>query len=277
MTQTAAIIFKVGALHLELPSPNIEIMPGVRWGAIDAFPTPAYWVYQVVSKRVLGGPPNYKLGQTLAEEVGACLLGGHGIPAAVGLAAFARLRSMGAFSCGPISESKLLSWLEAPLDVGGRSIKYRFARQKARYLAEALKVIHGAPTESSGRVLRDWLLSIPGIGCKTASWIARNWKCADDVAILDIHILRFGQAVGLFPDSLTVERHYQELEELFLQFSRRIDVLASELDAVIWHEMASSPNSVKQLLAWRATTIHSTSLSRPNKRHSHSEQLTLSV
>ncbi|MDZ3993341.1 hypothetical protein PspTeo4_24872 [Pseudomonas sp. Teo4] len=44
----------------------------------------------------------------------------------------------------------------------------------------------------SGRALRDWLLELPGIGYKTASWVARNWLDADDVAILDIHILRAG-------------------------------------------------------------------------------------
>jgi endonuclease III len=42
-------------------------------------------------------------------------------------------------------------------------------------------------------------MSLPGIGPKTASWIARNWLDADDVAILDIHIMRVGQVIGLFP------------------------------------------------------------------------------
>jgi len=249
----------------------------VRWGAVDAFPTPAYWVYQVVLKRVLGGPPNYKLGHTLAEEVGACLLGGHGIPASVGLAAFARLRSLAAFAGGPVPESQLLAWLEEPIDIGGRTIKYRFARQKAHYLAEALKVVYDAPSFTSGRALRDWLVEIPGIGHKTASWVARNWLRADDIAILDIHILRFGQAVNLFPIHLTAERHYQELEELFLQFSRGVDVLASELDAVIWHEMSSSPNSVRELFASRAMPTADAQSTRTNKRHARTEQLPLPV
>jgi hypothetical protein len=79
-------------------------------------------------------------------------------------------------------------------------------------------------------------MSLPGIGPKTASWIARNWLDADDVAILDIHIMRVGQVIGLFPLEQTVERHYMALEERFLRFAELLDVRASELDAIIWRD-----------------------------------------
>lgn len=249
MTQTAVITSKVGALRVELPSPEAEVMPGVRWGTVDAFPTPAYWVFQVVYKRVSGGPPQYKLGRTLAEEVGACLLGGHGIPAAVGLATFDYLRSLGAFDGNTPSDSQLLDWLTRPVLVKGKQVRYRFAKQKSKYLAAALSALQTAPAAQSGRALRDWLRELPGIGYKTASWVARNWLNADDVAILDVHILRFGQAIGLFPPTLTVERNYLELENLFLEFCCCVDVRPSELDAVIWHEMATSPLTVRRLVS----------------------------
>lgn len=249
MTQTAAIYSKIGSLCVELPSPNSEVMPGVRWGAIDAFPTPAYWVYQVVHRRVSGGPPKYRLGRTLAEEVGACLLGGHGIPASVGLAAFEKLRSYGAFAEHVPSQAQLLEWLTQPIVVGGKEVRYRFANQKSRYLVEVLGAIRTAPAAQSGLALREWLRELPGIGYKTASWVARNWLDADDVAILDVHILRFGQAIGLFSSTLTVERHYLELERLFLNLCCCIDVRPSELDAVVWHEMATSPLTVKKLMS----------------------------
>lgn len=248
MTQSANILSKVGVIQVELPSSHIEVMPGVKWGAVDAFPTPAYWFYQVVYRRLQGGPPQYKLGRTLAEEVGACLLGGHGIPAPVGLAAYERLRSAGAFTIEVPSEQRLRVLLGEPLKFNGRLVRYRFASQKSRYLAATLRAVHQVPELSSGRALRDWLMELPGIGFKTASWVARNWLSADDVAILDIHIQRFGQAIGLFPQNLTVERHYLEMEKRFLEFSKRIDVRASELDAVVWHEMATSPLTVRRLM-----------------------------
>lgn len=248
MIQTAVIVTRTGSIQIELPCAEVEVLEGVRWGPIEAFPTPAYWAYQVVARRLAGNPIAYRLGRTLAEEVAACLLGGHGIPATVGLAAYSRMRERGALSGDLISEKDLEALLKEPLEVGGRLIRYRFAAQKARYLAAALPLVHAAPKFNAGKPLRDWLLAVPGIGHKTASWIARNLLDADDVAILDIHIMRVGQVIGLFPKSLTVERNYLELEERFLRFSTSLDVRASELDAIIWWEMSSSPLTVRYLI-----------------------------
>jgi hypothetical protein len=202
----------------------------------------------VLVRRLTGHAAAYKLGRSLAEEVGACLLGGHGIPATVGLAAYDRLRERGAFGGAAPTEAQLAAWLREPLKVGERQVNYRFAAQKARYLASALPLVLQLPATTNGKQLRDGLMQLPGIGPKTASWVARNWLDADDVAILDIHIMRIGQAIRLFPKELTVERHYLKLEELYLQFSAALDVRASELDAVMWHEMASSPTTARFLI-----------------------------
>jgi N-glycosylase/DNA lyase len=254
MTQTAVFFSKVGALTVELPGAALEVMPGVRWGAVDAFPTPAYWVFQTLSRRLNCAPLRYRLGRSLAEELGACLLGGHGIPARVGLAAYERLRALGAFSPDKVpTADEIADWLAEPLHVDGRLIRYRFAAQKSRYLGACLGMVHRAPSFATGRALRDWLVAMPGVGLKTASWIARNWMDADDVAILDVHVLRFGHAIGLFDESLKVEKDYLKLEALFLEFSARVDVRASELDAVVWHEMANSPAAVRALTK-RATS-----------------------
>lgn len=249
--QRGAIFVSQGVVQLDLPSPEAQVLPGVKWGALDAFPTPAYWAYQVLARRISGSCIRYRLGETLAEEVGACLLGGHGIPANVGVAAFKKIRCMGAFA-RETTEDELFRELSTPLDVDGRVIRYRFARQKAGYLAAALsRLSKEDPPDSTGRELRDWLLVLPGIGYKTASWIARNWLDADDVAILDIHILRAGALAGFFKPGLTVERDYLCLEEQFLNFSRALGVRASELDAVIWLEMMSSPATVRALFDGR--------------------------
>lgn len=258
MSQTAAVLTKTGAIQVELPSANAEVLPGVRWGSVDAFPTPAYFAFQVVAQRLIGRPPTYTLGRTLAEEVGACLLGGHGISGEIGIAAYEHLRNRGAFSAQSIpSVEQLESWLREPIRVGKRVVQYRFAAQKADYLGRALPMLRGAPVFTIGRQLRDWLLCLPGVGPKTASWIARNRLHADDVAILDIHIMRVGQIAGVFPKDHTAERHYQQLEERFLRFSAALDVRPSELDAVIWSEMASSPASVRRVTEYLQGRIHS--------------------
>lgn len=247
--QLGAIFIDQLVFNVELPKPDEEVIPGVPWGALEAFPTPAYWAYQVYARRLHGERINYKLGATLKEEVGACLLGGHGIPSTVGLAAFHHVKAHGAFGIEPPAEDLLLEWLREPMALDGRMVRYRFAKQKARYLSAALQKLSAeiAPAQS-GRALRDWLLDVPGIGYKTASWIARNWLDADDVAILDIHILRAGLLGKFFESHLTVERNYLLLEEQFLRFSKGLGVKASELDALIWLEMMSSPATVHSIM-----------------------------
>ncbi len=170
----------------------------------------------------------------------------------------------------------LLEWLREPLDVEGRSVRYRFAKQKARYLCAALqKLCAEGPPLSTGKALRNWLLDIPGIGYKTASWVARNWLDADDVAILDIHILRAGLLGKFFESNLTVERHYLELEEQFIRFSKGLGVRASELDALMWLEMMSSPATVHSIMGIGHHAPESGSRRSPKKSKADPSQLAL--
>lgn len=128
-------------------------------------------------------------------------------------------------------------------------MRYRFARQKSRYLALAVGRIRTAsPPLDRGRSLRDWLMDIPGIGWKTASWISRNWLDADDVAILDIHVCRAGQLAGIFRPDARLPRDYRVLETLFIDWSIALGLRPSVLDAVIWREMRASPRLVSESL-----------------------------
>ena len=192
----------------------------------------------------------------------------------------AHLRRRGAFADQPPPAETLLAWLSEPMPMEDRSIRYRFAGQKARYLSAALETLAAeAAPQQSGRILRDWLTKIPGIGFKTASWVARNWLDADDVAILDIHILRAGVLAGFFDAELTVERHYRELEDQFLTFSAGLGVRASELDALMWYEMMASRNSVAQILSAMPESAfkarHAPSRPPANPERPHARQLAL--
>jgi N-glycosylase/DNA lyase len=213
-------------------------MPGVKWGLAGELFSPAYWSIQVFLAEFHGSYAQLHLGRSFSEEVIACLLGGHGIRAEVGLAAFERLRNQGMLSGAVIAREELVDALSAPLLVGGRQVKYRFAVQKARFIHEALCVVSSEDPPRDPLELRDWLLRINGIGLKTASWITRNWTGSDLVAIIDIHIWRAGQLVGLFHDQRP-ERDYREMEELFVRFANGIRMKTSTLDSVIWSQMRS--------------------------------------
>lgn len=247
--QTGTLFHEGAWYNKDFPSEESEVIPGVPWGYIAAFPTPAYWAYQAWAYGIIQDGFTYKIGESLREEVGACLLGGHGIPARVGMAAFYHMKAKGAFESDVPSEAVLFGWLSEPLQLEPKPVKYRFARQKARYLHQAMKQLEdGVAPEASGRALRDWLLQAPGIGYKTASWIARNWLDADDVAILDIHILRAGELAGFFAPGLTVERHYLELEAQFIAFADALGVRPAVLDSLIWRQMVSAGSAVHRLL-----------------------------
>lgn len=279
-TQTAFIAAGRSLFQVELPHENDEVLPNVKWGCVAGFPSVSYWLYRVFERRLTNTSLNYKLGKSLLEEVGACLLGGHGIPAEKGLAAYEHMKSKGAFNGNPYTIEQLQDWLSEPIEFEGKTFRYRFAKQKAKYLNSAIKkIIDDTPPTESGKELRNWLTRINGVGLKTASWIARNWLDADDVAILDIHIYRAGILGGFFKDNLTVERHYLELEEQFLALANSMDVRASELDALMWFEMQESTTILKQLEvrneALKVETPISASKFSTNNRSTNTQQLAL--
>ncbi|MGK7863061.1 hypothetical protein [Falsiroseomonas sp. E2-1-a4] len=65
-------------------------------------------------------------------------------------------------------------------------------------------------------------MRLNGIGPTTASWIARNWLGAASVAILDIHVIRAGQLIGLFEQEVRLPRDYFGMERRFLDFAEAV-------------------------------------------------------
>lgn len=224
------------ALALRLPAPHEEVLPGVRWGRVDDLMTPAYWKGQCWQVERLGWQGTFRLGSDLREEVAACLLGGWGMPAELGLAAFERLRDRRLLQ-GPTSARVLEMALAEPLTVGSRPRRYRFPKQRAAHLAGCLSALETLREPGCDRALRNALLGLPGLGWKTASWVVRNHRASSAVAIIDVHVVRAGVVAGVFHPAWAPQRNYRELEEAFLALAEGIGVCAALLDAVIWDQM----------------------------------------
>lgn len=239
--QTMYAVLDGAACQLQFPPPESQVLPGVRWGSFDELLTSAYWKGQAWQHERLGTYDDFRLGRSLSEELSACLLGGYGMPAELGLAAYRRLRDRGLLSSVPTVLAIEAALSEPFVTARGATRRYRFPRQKARYLAGSLQAIHGVDLPASDLALRDLLLELPGIGPKTASWVVRNHRASNAVAIIDVHILRAGRHVGLFPVSWQPRRHYFQLEAVFLEFAAALDVRASLLDALIWDYMRRLP------------------------------------
>ena len=127
--------------RIVLPPASAEVLPGVRWGYTADFFSPAFWKYHSQVHRDAECFQRHALGRSLVEEVSACLLGGYGMPAELGLAAFARLRDEGLLS-GRAKTHELERALARPFRIANTVRRYRFAHQKANYLYGAIKAVH---------------------------------------------------------------------------------------------------------------------------------------
>lgn len=220
-------------------SPDDEVVPGVIFGRQEWVASPAFWAAMVDLEGDEVDDYVSPSGTPLANDLAFCLLGGYGVKMELNHAAWLHLNKAGVYSSDPVpSADEIEELLSAPLEVNGRLQRYRFPRQRAHRLNIALNAIRTNPPRTDEPLLfRDQLMELPGIGPKTASWIARNWLGCDDVAILDVHVLRAGTMIGLFPKDYKLPREYRSLEKRFLAFARALNVRASVLDAIIWREM----------------------------------------
>jgi N-glycosylase/DNA lyase len=213
-----------------------ELLPGVRWGSPGEPLTPAYWA--ALGRKATSDDSFHNPEGTLAEEIVFCLLGGFGIRAEINVAAFRRLCEHGVLDAGGApTNNQIEALLSEPLIVDGRRIRYRFPHQRAERIAAALVMLQTGLPPTEPLILRRWLLRIAGIGPKTASWIVRNHLDCDEVAILDIHVIRACQVMNVFSSHVKMPRDYEVLERKFLAFSAAIGVRASVLDAIIWRQM----------------------------------------
>ena len=223
----------------QLPGEDHELMPGVKWGDYAQLYTPAFWKIQYISHMQRQEPRQfYKLGNTILEEIVVCLLGGFGMPSEVGLAAFERLKKQNLIVPG-VSWKRLFDALRQPFELAdGRKVTYRFYNQRTKYLYKFLNKPDLATIPVHNDIeLRNWLLTVDGIGLKTASWITRNWLDSDRVAILDIHILRAGLLAGFYEKEYDLNRYYLTLEKQYLSFCDALDVSSGIMDAIIWEFM----------------------------------------
>ncbi|MBJ7486516.1 hypothetical protein [Brevundimonas sp.] len=232
----------------EFPPETQEVVSGVQWGSPAEVFSPAYWALQLEDS---ANPTHGYISESgdLVEEVGFCLLGGFSVKVELAEAYHRRLLDEGVYSDASPSENQIFRLLSEPAMVEGRSARYRFPGQRAERLALAVPAIREdrfATTDA--QTLRRNLQTLKGVGPKTASWIVRNHLGSDDVAILDIHVVRACQTIGLFPARVDLVADYDELEATFLDFAKGLGARASILDAVIWNHMREfSPRIIQRL------------------------------
>lgn len=227
--------------RLILPNASQEVVQGVPWDAAHACFTAAYWATQYWYATMYGDYTGHQWGGDLRDEVVGCLLGGFGITYEVNRAAFERIKGCGLLNKTDVSEEDVIAALSKPLLVGKRQVGYRFPRQKGRFVYAALRALNSeTPSTEDSDKLRRWLMRLPGIGIKTASWITRNVIPGAQCAVIDVHIFRAGVIMGLFRGDEKLPGDYERLEARFIRFAQAINADVTRLDVLIWCQMRES-------------------------------------
>jgi N-glycosylase/DNA lyase len=178
------------------------------------------------------------------------MLGGYGMAAEVGMAAYLAVLRAGLLdSQTDPSAEDLEACLGQPMTVAGRTIRYRYPRQRARYLAQALRRLKANSPPATPESLRTYLLDLVGIGPKTSAWIVRNYTGTDSVAIIDVHVWRAGIAAGFISPQWRLPFDYTRCEVAYLTFASVGGVSASVLDSCIWSQLHELGRHGQPLLA----------------------------
>ena len=205
----------------------------VQWGRFDAFGAAAYWVDQTVRGHYAQRVTALARGADVLSETLFCLLGGFGITAEMAQAAHGAV--LGALQVHPApAAERIESVLRSPLP-GGHG-RYRFPRQRAARVADAVRQLRLNPPPEEPFLLREYLLGLNGIGPKTAAWIVRNTTGSTEVAIVDIWLVRALTNTGIFRFGWRVDRHYDRFEAAFLQYAAHGQVSPGALDLCIWEQ-----------------------------------------
>jgi N-glycosylase/DNA lyase len=123
--------------------------------------------------------------------------------------------------------------------------KARFYRNKSRYIIEARRFFNNNGKIGIKKRLdisniiatRDWLVkNIKGIGYKEASHFLRNIGFGENLAILDVHILKNLRKFGVIketPKTITKKR-YLDIENKLKKFSDKTKIPMAHLDLLFW-------------------------------------------
>jgi len=123
----------------------------------------------------------------------------------------------------------------------------RFIHKKSAYIVEAREKFFCSNKVSLKSAIskigdaykaREWLVqNVKGIGYKEASHFLRNIGFEQNLAILDRHIIKSLQFVGVIkeiPGSLSKGRYFN-IEKRMMEFSKAIQIPMSYLDLVMWY------------------------------------------
>jgi len=144
-----------------------------------------------------------------------------------------------------ILENMLEKIFTTPYDVENSMIRYRFPKTRAKYIAYSLLFLenHGGiktilKNSKSTMDIRKFIVkNIKGVGPKQASHFLRNIGFSNNIAVLDVHILRYMSLQGIITNdykSISSLKAYEYLELKLIKFLEFILAPIGFIDQAIW-------------------------------------------
>ena len=204
--------------------------------------------------------------QQLWEELVACILGSR-VVFETSYSAFAHLKHSGFLALSDHDLSiprwqksmarELNRSLFLPLKLDGSRRKYPFPYLRSKHIAKSWKMIYGKENTLTQLVSEkleskqkriNLINNAWGIGPKQASLFLRNSILAEDVAILDSHVLRYMIINKLAKPSLKTINSlsiYERIEERLQRYAESLRNKLSDLDLAIWITMRVYQGGIK--------------------------------
>lgn len=142
--------------------------------------------------------------------------------------------------------------LKHRIHLNGKSSVYRFYKSKAIQLAATKRaVLNAAPSLQAliakfddATSARNWfVLNAPGIGPKQASMFLRNVGWTYELAIIDRHVLKYMQVLGISPNertSISALPGYKQHERSLQTHAEDLGFSVGLLDWAIWIVMRTA-------------------------------------
>lgn len=199
--------------------------------------------------RRLAKPGGVEDEEGLWRELAACILGS-AVSHDQARGAIIRLARSPVLRPGPPSNpTRLVDQVTAslcrPIKKAGHSLaRYPYPRARARLLVRAADQIYASDgsltllLQAGGdpREARRLLVGLPGVGPKQASLFLRNVGRAEDLAVLDRHIIRYMAWCGLVDHQTRLAKlqDYEALEAQVATHAQRIGVALAVWDLAAW-------------------------------------------
>lgn len=147
-----------------------------------------------------------------------------------------------------LHENLIEEYLIKPINLNGKSVRYRFPKSKAKQLYQTASNLYSKQkgikyildSSPDKLIIRNRIIdSCSGIGLKQASMYLRNISFSSDVAILDTLLIDYLKLLGLLPFSYKckTKNKYLNAEKVYLGYVNNLNQDIKYFDPAIWGTM----------------------------------------